>query len=355
MKSDINRNIFFIFAISIFIYLFYLSWNVIAPFLGSFVIAYLFSPVAEKIHEKTKISRWFISLLIVAVIFILFILIWVTLIPVIYDQIAHFAGNIPQYKVFIKSNVYPKVESIVRKFDASYVTKLKQNLDNVFTIFFQAGVDLLNKIWKSGYAVINIITAIFLVPLVSFYMIRDWNKIYDNVLDIVPVKSKSNIRKLFNDINRALSGFIRGQLNICIILAIFYSIALSVIGLKYGVFIGITTGLISFIPFIGLTSGFIISLIVSYFQDASWHGVMMVCVVFGIGNLIESLISPKIVGNKVGLHPIWVIFALIVGASTLGFFGMLVAIPVAAVLGVILRFFIEMYKDSSLFSNKKRK
>jgi len=353
MKPVTYRNLFFLFSLGVIIYSFYLSWSVISPFVGSFVIAYLLSPLVQKLHQKTSMPRWLVSLILVLIIFLLFVLIWVTLIPLIYDQVANFALNIPKYKIFIQENVYPVIEKHVQNFDPKYVLKLKKNLDNAFTIFFQGGIDLLNKIWKSGYAVINIITTIFLVPLVSFYMIRDWDKMYENVMDIMPAKNKERIKKLFRDINSALSGFIRGQLNICFILSIYYSIALSLIGLKYGVFIGITTGLVSFIPFIGLTSGFITSLIVSYFQDSNLHGVIMVCAVFGVGNLMESLISPKIVGNKIGLHPVWVMFALIVGATTLGFFGMFVAVPVAAIIGVLLKFIIEMYKNSDFFSNNE--
>ena len=355
MNVTINKNFIFILSLSVLLYVFYIAWDVVSPFIASFVIAYLLSPVSECLHNKLSIPRWLSSLIIVVCLVVLFVLLWVMLVPLIYEQISHFANQIPKYKLFVSNNIFPKIKSIIAKFDPSYVGKVQQSLDGILSIVLHGGIDLVNKIWRSGYAVINIITIIFLVPLISFYMIRDWDRMYCNLVSMIPMKNRSRIDKLFKDMNIALSGFIRGQLNICVILAVYYSIALNVAGLKYGTFIGITTGLVSFIPFIGLTSGFIASAIVAYFQFASWHGLLSVVVVFLIGNVIESVISPKIVGDKVGLHPVWIIFALFLGAVMFGFFGMFVAIPVAALVGVLVKFFIEMYKSSSLFNTKQKK
>lgn len=355
MNLILNRNFLGIMLFVGAIYLLYIGSGILAPFIAAFIVSYLLSPIVEYLCEKIKLPRWLVSLTIVTFFVILFILLWIILIPQIYSQIAHFVGQIPKYRHFISNDIYPKIVSLVAKFDPSYVSQVQASLDQLFSVILQGGVDMVNKIWQSGHAVINIITIIFLVPLISFYMIRDWNKLHSNIMSIVPVQKRSRIEKLLQDMNIALSGFIRGQLNVCLILAIYYSLALSFVGLKYGIFIGITTGLVSFIPFIGLASGFITSFIVAYFQFASWTGVLSIVGVFVIGNLIESFLSPKIVGNKIGLHPVWVIFALFLGAAIFGFFGMLIAIPIAAVIGVLVKFFLEMYKESGLFNTKKIK
>jgi sporulation integral membrane protein YtvI len=351
----LNRNIWFVLFVTASIYLFYISWGVISPFIASFVFAYLISPIIKFLEEKTNIPRWLLSLLTVSFIFTLFILLWVVLVPLIYDQVAKFAAHVPEYKVFVVNRVYPEIQEFISKIDASYMAKIQQGIDNIFSTLLQGGMDLINKIWQSGYAVVNIITIVFLVPLISFYMIRDWEKIYKNIIEMVPMQNRNKIQKLLKDINNALSGFIRGQLTICLILASYYAIGLSIIGLEYGALIGVTTGLISFIPFIGFASGFVIAIIVGYFQAASWMMFIKIAVVFVIGNVIESLLSPKIVGNKIGLHPVWVIFAILLGASLLGFFGMLVAIPIAAIVNVLIRFFIDIYKNSAVFSNNKKR
>ncbi len=355
MSDNTNRNIFLTLIICLLFYVFYATWDMISPFIISFVISYLFSPIAKIACARTKLPRWLVSLVMVAIITLLFALFWVMITPLIYDQISSFIKQIPTYKKSIKEFIIPLITKLQSKFYFVEVNKIQEHLDEISTLFFSGGMKLINKIWRSGYAVVNILTIIFLVPLISFYMIRDWEKIYKVILDLVPVKNKPQIRKLLHDINMALSGFIRGQLNICMILACYYSIALSLVGLKYGIFIGITTGLVSFIPFIGLTSGFIVSMIVSWMQFSSFYGMLAVVIIFVIGNVIESLLSPKIVGDKVGLHPVWVILALVLGASLFGFVGMLVAIPVAAIIGVLMKFFLDLYKSSSLFSDKKKK
>lgn len=358
MKITIDRSSILYISLILILYIFYRSWDVVAPFAISFIVAYLLSPLVSHIHNKLKLPTWLISLLIVAIVFILFILLWVVLIPLIYDQLAHFVSQIPEYKRYISTNIYPKIYTLAEKFDPNYIEKIQKNLDNIFSVFLHGSTKMINKIWKSGSTVINIIAVIFLVPLVSFYMMKDWQKIYEKTIGIIPGKNRPQMVKLLRDINLALSGFIRGQLNICFILAIYYSIALSIIGLKYGIFIGLTTGLISFIPFVGLTSGFIVSVIVAYFQFASWKSFIAVCIVFLIGNLIESLISPKIVGNKIGLHPVWIIFALFLGTTWFGFVGMLIAIPVAAVINVLIKFLVEIYRNNDILkqgvNNKKK-
>ncbi len=157
--------------------------------------------------------------------------------------------------------------------------------------------------------------------------------------------------ELAHDINVAISGFVRGQMNVCLILAAYYGIALYFIDLNFGILIGITTGIVSFIPFLGLLGGFISAAIVAIFQFQSWHGFLMVVAVFLVGNILESLMAPKLIGNTIGINPVWVIFFVLLGGSLFGLLGMLFAVPVGASLAILVKFLVSKYYKSSLYKH----
>jgi predicted PurR-regulated permease PerM len=204
-------------------------------------------------------------------------------------------------------------------------------------------------------AIINILSMLVLVPFITFYIIRDWKNILSSVLKVIPQNSKESFKSLISKIDIALSGFIRGQLNVCLVLAIYYCITLTTIGINFSIFIGITTGILTFIPFVGLLSGFICASLVAYLQFFAIKKVFMVVIIFAIGSIIENTLSPKLIGDKIGLHPVWLIFALLVGANLFGFVGMLSSIPCAAVLNILIRFMLEQYYKSEFYLDQNYK
>ena len=190
-----------------------------------------------------------------------------------------------------------------------------------------------------------------MTPVVAFYLLVDWKKLVDGIDDLLPRDHRDTIHRLVRDLDQVLAGFIRGQLTVCLLLGLFYAVALMIVGLNFGLLIGLFAGLISFIPFVGSIVGGLLSVTVAtvqYWEDPVW--ILVVAVIFGIGQMIEgNFLTPKLVGGKVGLHPVWLLFALSAFGALFGFTGMLIAVPAAAMIGVVLRFLLEKYKKGRLY------
>lgn len=330
----------------------FLASPILSPFIISLILAYFVMPLADSIEKKFKMNRIAVSLLLVTFITTLFVSIWIFLIPIIYDQVTYFVKSIPEYNAYINKQVVPLINEYLAKVDQEYAKKAPEIFGNLLSTFFKDLVRFIENIWRSGFVVVNLLLVIILIPLLTFYFIKDWHAISNSIEALIPMNKKNSYRQLVHDINKSLSAFIRGQFNVCIILATYYAVALSVIKLDYGVFIGITTGIVSFIPFLGLLGGFTASIIVAYFQFKSWYGILAVVIVFLVGNIIEGVLSPKLIGKKLGLHPGWIIFFVLLGGSVFGFVGMMLAIPLGAIIAVLIRFVLGKYYASKIYKKK---
>ena len=216
------------------------------------------------------------------------------------------------------------------------------------------GVKLASKLFQgliaNGFAFINLISLILITPIVAFYMLRDWDTFVKKFEGLLPKKSKRGIMQSMQEINTIIAGFIRGQLSVCVILGLYYSIGLKLVGLELGLLVGFIAGVISFIPYVGSITGFVLAIILAFAQFNDITHVMYVVAVFLSGQFLEgNFLTPKLVGDNVGLHPVWVMFALLAGGVLLGFLGLMLAVPVAAIIGVLLRNLIKRYKMSSLY------
>ena len=199
-------------------------------------------------------------------------------------------------------------------------------------------------------AIFNFFSLIIITPLVSFYILRDWDVMLDKIRKLIPKDMQSSIGQLAGEIDMVISSFIRGQMIVCAILAALYSISLSAIGLDFGMLVGTLTGFLAFIPFLGILIGIFSGLTIAYFQFGTADMMLITASIFIIGQLIEGFfLTPKLVGEAVGIHPVWVIFALMAGGLMFGFLGILIAVPVAAVLAVLLRFGLSRYKTTPLY------
>lgn len=209
---------------------------------------------------------------------------------------------------------------------------------------------VIRSVVSSGFAFFNLLSLLLITPVVAFYMLRDWDKFIAKVDSLLPRKSRESVREQAREIDRTLAGFIRGQLSVCLILGTYYSTGLYLVGLELGVVVGFVAGIISFIPYIGSISGFVVSLAIAFAQFNSWTPILQVVAVFLSGQFIEgNFLTPKLVGDNVGLHPVWVMFALLAGGVLLGFLGLMIAVPVAAIIGVLVRHAIDNYKNSNLY------
>ncbi len=246
----------------------------------------------------------------------------------------------------------PELEHYFSTLSPEQIEPLKNAASNITTNLADMASKIIPSMLQSGLAVLNIISLIFLTPVVVFYLLRDWDQFITRVDDMLPRKHADVIRAQLHAIDSTLSGFIRGQTNVCLIMAAYYGIALSLIGLHSGFGMGILTGFLLFIPFVGYAASLIVCITIGLFQFGWGTHVMILLMIFGVGVIMESgFITPKLVGGKVGLHPIWIIFGMLAGAALFGFVGVLISLPVTAVIGVLVRFALSQYKNSSLYNS----
>ena len=343
-----NKPLVWSLIIAILCWFVYISNSILTPFIIAFILAYLMSPLASFLESRLKIHRGIAAFILVLLIAILFISIWVILIPIIYEQISSFIKHMPEYRQYLTENI---LSIIASHFDVNYQEEFSSILDTMFAETSKIIISFLDKMWRSGLVFINAIAMLVLVPLITFYFIRDWHSLTGHVEKLVPVSKKNSFRELAQNINAAVSGFIRGQLNICIILAIYYSAALSLVKLNFSVLLGITTGILSFVPFLGLLGGFAATSIVALFQYHSLQGWLLVVAVFAVGNALEGIIGPRLIGKKIGVNPIWIVFFVLLGGSLFDFRGMLLAVPIGTIVSVLIKFTVQKYYNSSLYKS----
>jgi predicted PurR-regulated permease PerM len=327
--------------------------TVLIPFLAAIIIAYFLDPLADKL-EKLKFSRSISALIILSVFISIITTLGILVIPAFYREFISLANAIPNYSNIFLSETYPKIVLFLHDSGYEIDGDLKKYLsqENITKIFSFSN-DLLGGIMQSSVAIINILSLLFITPILVFYLLKDWNHLIDIVDKYLPTKHAPKTRKVFARIDRVLSGYVRGQFNVCLILGVFYAIGLTVVGLNFGFLIGFLTGIMAFVPYVGMLIGVGIAIIIGLFQWGADIGqVGLLAIVFIVGQVIESnFLTPKLVGKKIGLHPVWVIFSVFAFGVLLGFVGILLAVPMAAVLGVVVKTLAGEYKK--VFVNKK--
>lgn len=336
----------FVFIVSV---LWFLS-NILFPFVAGMALAYFLDPIADKL-EQWKMPRWVAAaLLTLGAIFAVCGLLLV-FIPLVQTQLMELSARLPEYMGILRSKVIELIAIMQSQLPDSDIVAIKQKVGGAAStdlIFWIGGV--LSKVWGGGVAILNLLSLLVITPIVTFYLLRDWDKIVDTVEGWLPRRYTHIVRDQVLEINLVLSAFVRGQVLVCCLLGIFYAICLTAIGLDFGFIIGLGTGFISFVPYFGMLVGFVVGIGVAIAQFGEWQPIILVVVVFVVGQFIEgNLITPKLVGDKIGLHPVWIIFLLLAGGAVCGFTGILLAIPVGAVIGVLGRFVIAEYKSSKAY------
>lgn len=340
----------------VFIVLAGLLWlfsGILLPFLLGAAIAYMSDPLADKL-EKAGLSRLMATILMSILLFSILGLVFVLLVPPFIDQLIQFLDNVPRYADSLQtylqeaSQKYLSSGTTPQDVTAQAFERLKSNSE-------QISLGLLRGTITSTTAILGGLGVFFVTPVVAFYFLLDWDKLISHIDALLPRQYAATIRVLAAEADHVLASFVRGQLVVCLILGAFYAIALTAIGLKFGLFVGLFAGFLSFIPFVGSTVGLLLSVglaISQYWPEYGW--VLAVAGIFIFGQLVEgNILSPKIVGNSVHLHPVWLIFALAAFGSLLGFTGLLIAVPVAAVIGVLVRYVLGRYMLSSLYTGRE--
>lgn len=326
--------------------------NILLPFIVAVIFAFLLDPLADKL-EKRKLSRNNATLIILFSFFLILAIVLTLVIPVIYGQITNLLAKFPEYVKLTNERVIPYLSEMLNKIAPDAVSTAKESVNDISKVAFSFLQKLLKNIWNSGLAIVNILSLLFVTPIVTYYILRDWDKMIEKIKNYLPVQSRETILEQVKQVDITLSAYLRGQINVCLILGFFYAIALSFAKLEFGFTIGILTGILSFIPYVGMMFGFTIGMILAFLQFDSIFSISIVAAIFLIGQFIEgNFITPKLVGDKVGLHPVWIIFSLMAGGTIFGFIGILIAIPVASVLGVLIKFVLQKYVSSSFYCKK---
>ncbi len=343
-----DKIIFLVLTFIALIWLIYSVKSVLAPFACSLIIAYFLDPLVDRLHEKYKLSRLVATSLILFAFLAILSALGAVLLPIIYSQFIALIDIIPQYFQTILNDLYPRIANTLNhlgfKLETSFTHLVEnQKLTDKLVDFSQ---NLFNNAISSSVTIINIISLVFITPILIFYLLKDWDLFIKKVNDYLPRQSSAVIKKIFVDIDKTLSGYVRGQFNVCFILAIVYSSLLSFTGLNFGFLIGFLTGLFSFIPYVGMLCGVSAATVIGLFQwGFEFNHAIAIALVFIFGQILESsFLTPKLIGSKIGLHPVWIIFGLFFFGALFGFVGLLIAVPLTAICGVIIKHLALEYK-----------
>lgn len=324
--------------------------NVLLPYIIGCAIAYFLDPVADRL-EATGLSRGLSTAIIAVLVVMIFVVLILLVVPTFVRQIAGLFDALPGYARALVDFLTSRFPSLLNE-----DSQLNQQLASIAETLQGKAGGLANAIWGSAMGLVNVLVLFLIVPVVAVYMLMDWDRMIAHVNELLPREHAPTIRRLAGEIDATLSGFIRGQGTVCLILGSYYAIALMIAGLQYGLAIGAVAGLISFIPYVGAIVGGGLALGVALFQFwGEWWMILLIYAIFQSGQMVEgNILTPKLVGSSVGLHPVWLLLALSVFSAAFGFVGMLVAVPLAAVIGVLARFSIQQYKSSPLYRGRQQ-
>jgi predicted PurR-regulated permease PerM len=324
--------------------------SILLPFVAASGIAYVLDPPCARM-ARARIPRSLAALLLITGLILVGFLFVLLLYPLIVSQIGLLVGHVPDYVRGLSAFAARLISRLQQHLGPEYVdAKLSDLVSGQFgsIVSFLAGAT--SRVVGSGYALFNVLSLLVVTPVVAFYLLRDWPRVVAMVDGWLPRRFQGVIRAQAHEVDRILSAWVRGQAMCCMILAVFYALALSIVGLELGLVVGLTAGFLSFIPYVGSITGAVTAIALAFAQFDTWEGVLRVVVVFAVGQVLEGyVIYPRFLGDRVELPAVWVIFALFAGGAAFGFLGVMLAVPVAATVGVLARFWLRRYLKSPLY------
>lgn len=351
--SNTNKALFWGGFLALFIGFIWLFNDILTPFILGIAIAYLLDPVVRKFSSWKRIPRWAVGLIILTLFFGLLTLLFILLAPMALRQAQQLIEQIPNYIQNALDYLSPYLVWIQDRVGEDYIEQINTYIKGNAGKLVGVTGGIVGGVAAGGKFVAGMATTLALTPLVAFFMIKEWPSIVRWVEGLYPRQHAAMIKGLLKEIDGKVSGFIRGQITVAFLLGIIYAVALTIAGLNYGFLIGLGAGIFSIIPLVGSTLGLVVAVVVSWFQAGDLVYTGIIAAIFFAGQFIEgNFLSPKIVGDSVGLHPLWIIFALFAGGALFGIVGMLLAVPVAAVIGVLMGFAIKQYKASPLYQKE---
>ncbi len=329
----------------------YLLRPILLPFVAAMAVAYFLDPVCDWLERK-GLSRTMATGTVTAVFFVVVTLVLVTVSPLIYQQVADLVARVPNYVSAMETKLRPLLDIVADRLNQEEVKDLGKSATQYAGTALKWVASGIGDVLGGLGAVANIISLIVITPIISFYLLRDWDRIVEKLDHWLPRAQAKTLRGLASEVDEILAGFARGQASVCLILGLLYGIGLSIVGLDFGFIVGLFTGLVSFIPYFGMLIGFVLGFGIALAQFDTITPMLLVAAVFGVGQVVEgNFLTPKLVGGRVKLHEVWIIFALMAGGTLFGFVGILIAVPVAAVVGVLARFMIAQYLESPLYEH----
>jgi predicted PurR-regulated permease PerM len=327
--------------------------SVLVPFVAGFGIAYFLAPVVDRL-ERWRWSRNLATLTVLAAFLLVIALIILMLAPLVEAQVTELAKVAPTAVEQGRHVVQQLVQLARERLSPADVDKLRGMIGDWSSAVLGWAATVAKDILGSGIALANLLSLIFITPLVAFYLMRDWHGVVVHVEGWIPRQYIATVREQAETVNQMLAGFIRGQILVGMILAVWYAATLSIVGTPFAIVIGLVIGILSFIPIVGSAIGFVLAMGLTLVQLPTWTAAASVLVIFAVGQTVEAnFLSPKLVGDRVNLHPLWVIFALLAFGKLFGFLGILLALPAAAVIGVLVRFGMSRYLQSPFYDSHR--
>jgi predicted PurR-regulated permease PerM len=343
--------LFWVGALTLLILAMWVLREVLLPFVAGIVLAYFLNPVADRL-ERLGVSRMLASLIMIALVLLSFVVLALLFLPILGTQISAFVQGLPNAITRLQTVLTDETREWLTKIAGDRLPDLTKSLGEIVTEGAKWIITFLASIWAGGQALFSIVTLLVIAPVIAFYVLYDWHKMIAKVDSWVPRRNRETVRELAREIDRAIAGFVRGQAGVGLLLGAFYAIALTLAGLNFGFLIGMISGIISFIPYVGSLTGLLLAAVVAIAQFwPEWKWILLIIAIFFSGQFIEGyILQPKLVGESVGLHPVWLMFALFAFGYLFGFVGLLLAVPLAAALGVVLRFGLRQYMASALYT-----
>ena len=322
---------------------------ILAPFLAAAILAYIFNPLVDKLGAK-GIPRGLGTAVAVLALILCIALLLTIILPLFYREIAQLIQQLPAFAEQVKTTFIPWIN---QKLGVA-ITLDPSSFRQFVTDNLQDAGGMAKKVFASvgvgGLAVVGVLINLLLIPVVLFYVLRDWHQLIANLDALIPRRFHGTVSKLTHEIDAILSEFLRGQLSVMVLMAVFYVTGLWLVGLSFALPVGLITGLLVFVPYLGSGTGLLLATVAAVMQFPSMTGILLVWLVFGIGQLLEGfVVTPWLVGDRIGLHPVVVIFALLAFGQVFGFFGLLLALPASAAIVVGLRHLQRNYSDSDLY------
>ncbi|MEX2127210.1 MAG: AI-2E family transporter [Xanthobacteraceae bacterium] len=346
--------LFWIGALVLFLVLTWILRDVLLPFVAGMALAYFLNPLADRL-ERHGVNRILAALLVTGIFVLFFVVVAIVFIPLLGTQLFAFIQQIPGYITSLQNVLLtPENQQWLQRFIGSDTLDLRKSVGDLVGQGAAWIGTFLQGLWSGGRALISLFAVVVVMPIVTFYVLVDWHRMLSKVDSWLPRRHRDTIRGLAHEIDAALAGFIRGQALVTLFLGLFYAFGLTFVGLNFGLLIGFGAGILSFIPYVGSMTGLLLAGGVAFAQFwPDWIWIAFVIGIFFVGQFIEGyFLQPILVGDRVGLHPVWLMFALFAFGYLFGFVGLLLAVPLAAATGVLMRFAIKQYLASPLYTGR---